>query len=42
MIASNPTVFGPGPGQLVWFFAAWSAVHMWFAFVYPGLRGRKK
>lgn len=42
MITGNPTVFGPGPGQLLWFFAVWSLVHLWFTFVYTSLRKKAR
>lgn len=30
MLASNPTVFGPGPGQLVWFLVLYLVINLWW------------
>jgi hypothetical protein len=42
-LVSNLVVFGPGPGQILWFFMVWSAVNLWFLIVYLPMRaqGRK-
>ena len=40
MLVSNATVFGPGPGQVLWFFIVWSLINFWFVTVY--LPNRKR